>query len=131
MGLNVSHSNQYLSKGIRNTIGQSSKDKNSLLYHDLKKKLSYENAQTVIAGSGSGQGSNLAVRKAESMSGLGTTFHSAKSMRPASASLQQKNLYLANQKSSGTTGTSLQDRIQIARLKKSNLAQGNSTEDVQ
>ena len=117
-----------MTKGFKSSLIPSGKEKSSLLYNDLKKKLSYDVGQN--QGSGSGQGSNLVVRKAGSVGGLGTTFHSAKSMRPASASLASKNLYLANQKS-GMAGTSLQDRIQIARLKQGGgaLAQGTTGQD--
>jgi hypothetical protein len=80
-------------KTFKGVLGSSStKDKNSLLYFDLKKKLQYENGQTGELSSGS----NLMVRKAESMGGLGTTFNSEKIIRPASAQMASKNLYLAN-----------------------------------
>ena len=90
----MSQSNNHLHKGFKSSLAHnSSKDKSSLLINDLKKKLTYENQQ--VSGHGVKQGSNLVVRKAESLSGLGTTFNSAKSMRPASESLTSKNLYLA------------------------------------
>ena len=127
IGLNVSQSNQYLQKGLNSSHAQGkSRDKSSLLINDLKKRLTYESQNQPTTVVGAKQGSNLVVRKAESLSGINNTFNSAKSMRPASESLQSKNLYLASQKSSGTLGTSLQDRIQIARLKKSHTyGQGN------
>lgn len=104
-----------MNKNIKLSFGSSTaKDKSSLLYHDLKKKLSYEThptgaaASTEAVGSGNWRKENLLSLTGQSSAKLMT--------RPmASTNNNQSNagLYLGNQKS-----TTLSEKYGIQRIKR-------------
>ena len=107
-----------------------SREKSSLLYNGLKKKLAYETAGPDMGPSPLG-GSNLAIRKAESGSiGLGAGVSSAKSIRPQSAAAQiaAQSLRVANQKSEATnaSGPILYGRAPLPKHKNDNRSDANA-----
>lgn len=123
----VEDEHQYLNKHVKMGFGSSStKDKSSLLYHDLKKKLSYDSGP---AGNSGNISAGLS-RKDNLLGGLGTQNSGKSSIRGASVSgnnngstqIGAKSLYLANQKSTMSMGlpgsTTYNDRLSIARLKR-------------
>ena len=69
---------QYLSKHMKSGFGSSStKDKNSLLYHDLKKKLSYDSGPHISGDMSAG------LRRKDNLLGVNGP-NSLKAMRPTS-----------------------------------------------
>ena len=106
----------------------STKDKSSLLYHDLKKKLNYDSGPAANSGSGLSRKDNLL--------GLATQNSAKSSIRPTSVSnnntgaqIGAKSLYLANQKSTVSMGlpgsAAYNDRLSIARLKRRGNEEGS------
>ena len=100
---------KYLSKHAKLGFGSSStKDKNSLLYNDLKKKLTYDTNPTTGAAEGV---ATLNWRKDNLLSHTGQS--STKMMgRPAANHTSSVGLLLGNQKST------LSDKFGIARIKR-------------
>ena len=109
---------QYLSKHVKMGFGSSStKEKSSLLYNDLKRKLQYDSGALQATDMSAG------IQKKDNLIGASTVSQlSAKvASRPGSNKnygsgqlIAAKSLYLANQKSSAT----LNQRPGISRIKR-------------